>query len=147
VIRIVHRGTVRHLRAIAHGEVVRHRNGLAVRDAEAVKMAGARCPGAHAGAGAGLRQVDRRQAAGVMTLAVARKVALVRAPAHLTRLRALADEAVDRPGVDEFTELPRLARNLRCRAGDVDEPSRLSRRPARSTRRASAGFGQAEATR
>jgi len=36
-------------------------------------------PGAHSGAGAGLRQVDRRQAAGVMTLAVARKVALVRA--------------------------------------------------------------------
>ncbi len=92
-----------------------------MRDAEAMKMAGARCPGAHAGTGAGLHQVDRRQAAEVMALAVARKVALVRAPAHLTRLRALADEALDRPGVDEFARLLRLGRDLRVALGDVDD--------------------------
>src|SRR5256885_5433868 len=56
-----------------------------------------------------------------MALAVARKVALVRAPAHLARLRALADEAVDRPGVDEFARLLRLARDLRVALGDVDD--------------------------
>src|SRR5438067_13659632 len=86
-----------------------------------MEMAGARRPGAHARAGAGLRQVDRRQAAEVMALAVARKIALVRAPAHLTRLRALADEAVDRPGVDEFARLLRLGRDLRVALGDVDD--------------------------
>ena len=61
-----------------------------------------RRPAAHARAGPGPLQVDRRVAAAVVPAAVAREVPLVRAPAELGRLAALADEAVDRPGVDEL---------------------------------------------
>src|SRR5207253_9959111 len=87
--------------------------------AEAVKMPGARRPGAHAGTGAGLHEVDRGEAPGVVALAVAREVALVGPPAHLARLRALAHEAVDRPGIHEFARLLRAARDLGVALGDV----------------------------
>src|ERR1700738_2546264 len=42
-------------------------------------------------------------------------------PAELGRLRAFADKAVDRPGVDEFARLFRDQRYLRVALGDVDD--------------------------
>ena len=54
-----------------------------------------------------------------MALAVAREVALVRAPAHFTRLAAFTNEAIDRPGVDELAKLLRSVRHLRVAFGDV----------------------------
>jgi hypothetical protein len=69
---------------------------------------------------AGLHQVDRAAAPEVVPLAVARPVLLVRAPTELGRLRALAHEAVHRPGVDELAELLRLTPDLRVALGDVD---------------------------
>src|SRR5215472_11555887 len=83
VIRVVNGGAIRHLRAFAHREVIGDGDRLPVRDAEAVEVPGPRRPGAHAGARPWLRQVNRRHTAEVMALAVTRKVALVRAPAHL----------------------------------------------------------------
>ena len=44
----------------------------------------------------------------------------MRAPAELGRLAAFADEAVDRPGVDELAEALRHLRDLRVALGDVD---------------------------
>src|SRR5450759_229817 len=53
-------------------------------------------------------------------LAVTRKMLFVRAPAELARLRAFADEAVDRPGVDELTAALRGMRRLRVALGAMD---------------------------
>ena len=83
-------------------------------------MPGLRRPGAHARGRAGLHQVDSRAGAEVVALAVAREVLLVRAPAELGGLLAFADEAVHRPGVDEFVDLLRLRGQLRVALGDVD---------------------------
>ena len=116
VIGVVHGRAVLDLLALPDRQVVGDRDRLAVRDQEAVERPGERCPGAHAGRRARLHQVDRAAAAEVVPLAVARPVLLVRAPAELGRLRALADEAVDRPGVDELAELLRAARRPACRA-------------------------------
>ena len=95
-----------------------------------------RRPGAHARARARLHQVDRRQAAEIVALAVAREVALVRAPAQLGRLRALADEAVHRPGVDELARLLGLVGDLRVALGDVDDLDAELARERRPSRRA-----------
>src|SRR5260221_930619 len=46
---------------------------------------------------------------------------LVRAPAELGRLRALAEEAVDRPGVDELARLFRDLGDLGVALGNVDD--------------------------
>src|ERR1700730_2332274 len=43
----------------------------------------------------------------------------MRSPAELGRLRAFADKAVDRPGVDEFARFFRYRRYLRVALGDV----------------------------
>ena len=119
VIGVVHRRPVGHLRPFAHREIVGDRDRLAVGDAEPVEVPGERRPGAHAGGRTRLRQVNRRQAAGVMALAVARKVALMRSPPHLSRLRALAHEAVDRPGVHELAGLLGDVGELGIALGDV----------------------------
>src|SRR5690242_12526137 len=105
MVGIVHGRAVHDLRAVANRQIVRYRDGLAMSDAEAVKVASPRRPCAYAGAGARLHEVDGRHATEVVPLAVAGEIPLVSAPAHLARLRPLAHEAVDRPGVDEFAGL------------------------------------------
>ncbi len=77
-------------------------------------------PGAHPGARAGLRQVDRGVAAEVVAMAVRWHPSLVRAPAQLGRLHALRAEALHRPGVDEHALRLGLARALGVALGDVD---------------------------
>ena len=64
----------------------------------------------------------------VVALAIAREILLVRAPAELRRLRALADEAVHRPGVDELVGLLGHVGDLRVALRDVDD---LDAQPAR----------------
>ena len=63
VIGVVAGRAVDHLAAVAHGEVIGDRDRLVVGDEEAVLRARRRAPGAHAGVGAGLQQIDRRAAA------------------------------------------------------------------------------------
>ena len=121
VIGVVHGRPVHDLGALPHRQVVGDRDGLAVRDQEAVEVAGLGRPGAHARGRAGLHQVDSRAAAEVEALAVAREILFVRAPAELGGLLAFAHEAVDRPGVDELVELLRLRCELRVALGDVDD--------------------------
>ena len=101
VIGVVAGRPVHDLAVLAHGEVVGDRDRLVVRDEEAVLRARRRAPGAHARVGAGLQQIDRRVAAGVVRAGVLRHPLLMRAPAELGRLQAFRDEALDRPGVDE----------------------------------------------
>ena len=120
VIRVVHGRPVHDLVAFAVRQVVRNRDRLAVRDQEAVERAGLRRPGAHARARARLQHVDRALRAEIVALAARRQRLLVRAPAELGRLTALADEAVDRPRVDELARTLRHVRDLRVALGDVD---------------------------
>src|SRR5580692_8191469 len=47
-------------------------------------------------------------------------MSLMRAPAELGRLRALTEEPVDRPGVDELARRFRYRGNLIIALGDVD---------------------------
>ena len=106
-----------------------------MRDQKAVIGAFERRPAAHPRAGPGLQQVDRRPAAEIVPPAVRREMPLVRAPAQLGRLRAFADEAVDRPGVDELAGLLRDRRDLRVALGDMD---RLDAEPLGEARPAGA---------
>ena len=121
VIRVVRRGPIDDVAAVAHGQVVGNRDRLRVGDAEAMEMARQRCPGPHARGGAGLGQVDRGPIAKIVAFAVAGKIALMRAPAQLGRLRTLADKAVNRPGVHELAQLLRSRGNLGIALGDMDD--------------------------
>src|SRR6185437_8714296 len=121
MVSVMHRRTVYDLRAIADGQVVRHRDGLAMRDAEAMEVPCPRCPRAHARSGAWLHEINGGHAAEVVALAVAGEITLVSSPAHLARLTALAHEAVDRPGVDELAGLLGHARALGVALGDVND--------------------------
>src|SRR5271154_7595552 len=76
-------------------------------------------PGTNPGGRAGLAKIDGRARAEIMPLAVAREVLLVRAPAELGRLRALGNEAVDRPGIDELVLLLRDRGDLSIAFGHV----------------------------
>src|SRR6267142_6921838 len=78
-----------------------------MRDQESVKMSRLGGPGADPGARAGTIQIDGAARPGLVASAVRGEMLLMRAPAKFGRLRAFADEAVDRPGIDE------LVRNLR----------------------------------
>ncbi len=89
-------------------------------DEEAVLRAGRRAPGAHAGVGARLLEVDRRLAALLVLLGVLRHPVFVGAPAEFGRLQAFGDEAFDRPGVPEDVERLRVLGALRVTFGDVD---------------------------
>ena len=111
---------VHRLAALAHREVVGDRDRLVVGDQKAVLGLRGRRPGAHPGAGAGLRQIDRGAAAEVVAVAVRRQPLLVGAPAELGRLQALRDEALDRPGVDELAARLRRLGALGVALGDVD---------------------------
>src|SRR5262249_44036765 len=70
-------------------------------------------------------------AAEIVSSAVIREMPLMRAPTEFRWLRALAVEAVDRPGVDEFAGRLGYRRDLRVALGDVDrlDPETL-REPA-----------------
>src|SRR5579864_8732200 len=57
-----------------------------------------------------------------MLAAVWRKMPLVTAPAELGGLRALADEALDRPRVDELVARLRGRGDLGVALGDMDDP-------------------------
>ncbi len=105
---------------VANREVVGDRDRLVVRDEEAVLRAGRRAPGANAGVGAGLFQVDRRLVALLVLLGVLRHPLFVRAPAEFGRLQAFGDEAFDRPGVPEDVERLRMLGALGVALGDVD---------------------------
>ena len=108
------------LSVLAHGEVIGDRDRLVVRDEEAVLRAGRRAPGAHAGVGAGLQQIDRAAQPGLVRAGVLRHPGLVRAPAELGRLHALRHEAFHRPGVDEDAHRLLGLGALRVALGDVD---------------------------
>jgi hypothetical protein len=56
----------------------------------------------------------------IVALTAWRQLLLVRAPAELGRLAAFADEAIDRPGVDELAHALRHVCDLRVALGDVD---------------------------
>src|SRR6267142_274528 len=88
-------------------------------NAKPMEIARTRRPGTHPCGRTRLHEIDRRHATEVMPLAVAREILLVRAPAHLTRLAALADESIDRPGVDELAGLLGDGSHLVVAFGDV----------------------------
>src|SRR5260370_41752486 len=99
MIGVVHGRAVGDPIALADGEVIRDRDRLPVGDEEAVVGALERRPAAHARAGAGPHQIDRAVGAEIVPLAVGGKVPLLAAPAYLSRLRALPQEAAHPPGV------------------------------------------------
>src|SRR5580700_11619434 len=92
-----------------------------MRDQEAVEMPRLGGPGAHAGARAGTIEVDRATRTVGMASPVRRKMPLVRAPSEFGRLRSFADEAVDRPGIDELVRLLRHVGHLGVAFGDVHD--------------------------
>ena len=102
-----------------------------------------RRPGPHPGAGAGPLEVDRGVAAEGVAGAVLGEDALVGAPAQFRRLAALADEAVDRPGVDELAGPLGDVGRLGVALGDVDDldPEIAGQRPpvGADARRAAVG--------
>src|SRR5438874_11958062 len=67
------------------------------------------------------QQIDRRTAPEIVPTPILRKMPFMRPPAELGGLRALADKAVDRPGVDEFARLFGDRRDLRVALGDMDD--------------------------
>src|ERR1700754_3780980 len=87
--------------AIAHGEVVRDRDGLVVGDEEAVLRPWRRAPGAYPRIGACLQQIDGRLTTMFVLAAMVRHPFFMSAPAEFGGLHTLGYEAFHRPGVDE----------------------------------------------
>ena len=79
-----------------------------------------RAPGAHAGVGARLLQIDRSTTAVGMGAAIIRHPFLMRAPAEFGRLHALGHKAFHRPGVDEHVHRLRPLGALGVALGDMD---------------------------
>src|SRR5665213_42631 len=86
-----------------------------MRDQKSMEVPGLWRPSAHPRAGTRPVQIDRTARTLLVTAAIYRKMPFMCAPAQFSRLRAFADEAVDRPGVDE------LVRHLR-HVGDLGVP-------------------------
>ena len=105
---------------VANREVVGDRDRLVVGDEEAVLRAGRRAPGANAGVGAGLFEVDGGLVALLVLLGVLRHPVFVGAPAEFGRLQTFGDEAFDGPGVPEDVERLRMLGALGITLGDVD---------------------------
>src|SRR5216683_3199675 len=122
--------------AVAHRQIVGDRDRFAVGDEEAVKGPFERRPGAHPRRGARTAQPDGAVAAEFVMRAVGGKMPLVAAPAELGRLRALADEAFDRPGIDELARPLGDVGDLGVALGDVDDldAERLGERAPAGTR-------------
>ncbi len=106
--------------AIRDGQKVGDGDRFAVGDQKSVIRAFKRRPAAHPRRRPGPQQIDRRTAAEIMAAAIGREMPFMRPPAELRRLRAFADEAVDRPGVDEFARLLRDRRDLGIAFGDMN---------------------------
>ena len=121
MIGVVRRRPVHAAVALTNRVVVRQRNRLGVRDEKTVEMAGLRRPGAHARTRPRAVQIDGAAGPGLVAPAIRREVLLVRAPAEFGGLRALADEAVDGPCVDELVHLLRDIRHLGVAFGDVHD--------------------------
>ena len=136
VVGVVAGRAVRHLALlVAHGEEVGDRDRLVVGDEEAVLRARRRAPGADAGVGARLFEIDRGLRALLVLAGVLRGPFLVRAPAEFGRLQAFRDEALDGPGVPEDVHRLRVPGALGIALGDMDalDAGLLhKRRPARS---------------
>src|ERR1700756_1030802 len=92
-----------------------------MRDQESVEMPRLRSPGADPGARAGTVQIDRAARALLVPSAVRREMLLVRAPPEFGRLSPFADEAVDRPGIDELVSDLGHIGDLRVAFGDMDD--------------------------
>src|SRR5882762_4138570 len=92
-----------------------------MRDQESVEMSRLRSPGADPGARAGTVQIDRASRAGLVASAVGREMLLMRAPPEFGGLSPFADEAVDRPGIDELVRNLRNIGDLRVAFGDMHD--------------------------
>ena len=112
----MHGRAIAHLVAFAMRVVVGDRDRLVMGDQEAVIGTFERRPAPDARRRARAIEKDRGAAAEFVAAAIGRKMPLMRAPAELGRLHAFGDEAVDRPGVDEFARLFRDARDCVSRS-------------------------------
>src|SRR5580692_2146091 len=92
-----------------------------MRDQIAVKMSRLRGPGANPGTRAGTIQIDRAARSRPVPPAIRREMLLMRAPAEFGGLGAFADEAVDRPSIDELVRLLRHIRDLSVAFGDMHD--------------------------
>src|ERR1700734_163992 len=92
-----------------------------MRDQEAGGMPRLGGPRADAGAGAGTIEVKRAARTVGVASPVHGKMPLVRAPSEFGRLRSFADEAVDRPGIDELVRLLRHVGHLGVAFGDMHD--------------------------
>src|SRR5450759_649818 len=84
-------------------------------------MPGLGCPGSHTRTRARTIQVDRTAGSVFVSAAIRREMPLVRAPAEFGRLRALAHEALHRPGVDELVRLLGHVCDLSIALGDMND--------------------------
>src|SRR5512146_70473 len=105
MVRIMHCGAINGVSVLSQCEVIGNRNRFAMRDQETVIRACQRCPTAHARSGAGTIEINGCVTTKPVTLASLRPVSLVTAPSELRRLKTLAYEAIDRPGIDKFIAL------------------------------------------
>ena len=100
-------------------------------DEKAVLRPRRRRPASHARIGAGRVEIDRRAAAGLVRSRDIRQRFFMRAPAELSRLHPLGDEALDRPGVDEHAARFGGSGALGVALGDMDSlDAQLSRQRA-----------------
>src|SRR5258706_286859 len=102
MVRIMAGRTVDDLLAAANRVVIRDRKWLPVSNQKTMVIAFHRRQRAYAHRRAGPHQIDRGLTSESVLLPIAGKMLFVRAPAKLARLRAFADETVDRPGIDEL---------------------------------------------
>src|SRR3982074_1612205 len=92
-----------------------------MRDQEAVEMSRLRCPGANPSARSGSIQIDRAARTGGVASAIGREMLLMSAPSEFGGLSPFADEAVDRPGIDELVRNLRHPGDLRVAFGDMHD--------------------------
>lgn len=89
-------------------------------DQEAELRPRRRTPGANAGVGAGLKEIDRRLAAALMVAGGFRLPGLAGAPTEFGRLQTFRHETVDRPSVAEDIHRMRDQGALGVALGDMD---------------------------
>src|SRR6516165_12378762 len=80
-----------------------------------------RRPAAYTGRGTGPQKIDRRATPEIVPAPIFREVPFMCAPAEFRRLRSLADEPVDRPGINEFARHFRDPRDLSVPFGNMDD--------------------------
>src|SRR5580658_6660460 len=116
----MHGRAVARLVAVPHRQIIGDRDRLAMRDEEAVIGAFERRPAAYARRRSRAVQKDRAAGAEIVAATIGGEVPLMAAPAELGWLLAFADEAVDRPGVDELAGTLGPGRGLRVALGDMN---------------------------